>query len=82
MKTSEFVVGEKVVYDAKMAGEIVTALSEISSNVFIIAGNARVNAKSIIGVISLALRPGDKVAVSAQGADEDNAIEIVKKMLG
>lgn len=82
MKTTEFKVRENVAYDAKMAGEIVTALSETSSTVFIISGNARVNAKSIIGVISLALRPGDPISVSAQGSDEDQAIQIVKELLG
>ena len=51
MKTVEFKVAGHVNYDAKMAGKIVTALSDVSSNVFIISANARVNAKSIIGVI-------------------------------
>ena len=82
MKTIDFKVGEHVNYDAKMAGEIVTALSETSSTVFILAGNARVNAKSIIGVISLALKPGDPVSVQAQGGDEEEAAKIVKDLLG
>ena len=70
MKTVEFKVAPHVIYDAKMAGKIVTALS-----------NARVNAKSIIGVISLALKPGDKFAVSAQGGDADKAIQAVKELI-
>lgn len=82
MKTVEFNVRENLVYDAKTAGELVTYLSDVTSNVFIVAGNARVNAKSIIGVISLALKPNDKIAVSANGFDADEAIEIVKKVLG
>lgn len=82
MKTVEFNVRENLVYDAKTAGELVTYLSGMTSNVFIVAGNARVNAKSIIGVISLALKPNDKIAVSANGSDADEAIEIVKKVLG
>ena len=81
MKTVEFKVAKYVVYDAKMAGKIVTALSDVSSNVFIISANARVNAKSIIGVISLALKPGDKFVVCAQGSDEDVAINIVKELI-
>ena len=81
MKTVEFKVAKHVIYDAKMAGKIVTALSDVSSNVFIISENARVNAKSIIGVISLALKPGDKFAVCAQGSDEDTAINIVKELI-
>lgn len=82
MKTVEFNVRENLVYDAKTAGELVTYLSDVTSNVFIVAGNARVNAKSIIGVISLALKPNDKIAVSANGSGADEAIEIVKKVLG
>ena len=81
MKTVEFKVAQHIVYDAKMAGKIVTALSDISSNVFILSSNARVNAKSIIGVISLALKPGDKFAVCAQGSDADVAIDIIKELL-
>ena len=81
MKTVEFKVAQNVIYDAKMAGKIVTALSDVSSNVFIISANARVNAKSIIGVISLALKSGDKFAVSAQGSDADQAIAIVKELI-
>ena len=82
MKTIDFKVGENISYDAKMAGEIVTALSETSANVFIIAGNARVNAKSIIGVISLALKPGDEISVQSQGNGEEEAVQIVKNLLG
>lgn len=81
MKTVEFKVAKHVNYDAKMAGKIVTALSDVSSNVFIMAANSRVNAKSIIGVISLALKPGDKFAVCAQGSDADVAINIVKELI-
>ena len=81
MKTVEFKVAQHIVYDAKMAGKIVTALSDISSNVFILSSNARVNAKSIIGVISLALKPGDKFAVCAQGSDADAAINLVKNLI-
>ena len=81
MKTVEFKVAQHISYDAKLAGKIVTALSDVSSNVFIVAKNARVNAKSIIGVISLALKPGDKFAVCAQGGDADRAIQIVKELI-
>ncbi|MBR2303199.1 MAG: HPr family phosphocarrier protein [Clostridia bacterium] len=81
MKTVEFKVAKHVNYDAKMAGKIVTALSDVSSNVFIMSANSRVNAKSIIGVISLALKPGDKFAVCAQGSDADVAINIVKELI-
>ena len=81
MKTVEFKVAQHISYDAKLAGKIVTALSDVSSNVFIVAKNARVNAKSIIGVISLALKPGDKFAVCAQGGDADRAIQMVKELI-
>ena len=81
MKTVEFKVAQHISYDAKLAGKIVTALSDVSSNVFIVSANARVNAKSIIGVISLALKPGDKFAVCAQGGDADRAIQMVKELI-
>ena len=36
--------------------------------------NKKVNAKSIMGMMSLALAPGEKVTVIADGTDEDDAI--------
>ena len=81
MKTVEFKVAGHVNYDAKMAGKIVTALSDVSSNVFIISANARVNAKSIMGMMTLGLSPGEEVTVTADGADEKEAIQSIEQYL-
>ena len=42
----------------------------------------KVNAKSIMGMMALGLVPGQTVKVSADGADEAQAIESIEKYLG
>ena len=43
--------------------------------------NKKVNAKSIMGMMSLVLPVGEKVVVSADGSDEDTAIASIEKYL-
>ncbi len=51
------------------------------SDINIIKDNKSVNAKSIMGIISLAMRAGDKVYINANGIDEDNAISALKEVI-
>ena len=44
-------------------------------------GTKRVNAKSIMGMMTLGLVPGEQVTVTADGADEEKAIEGIEKYL-
>ena len=43
--------------------------------------NKRVNAKSIMGMMSLGLAAGEDVVVSADGADEEIAMTNIEKYL-
>ncbi|MBP5495148.1 MAG: HPr family phosphocarrier protein, partial [Lachnospiraceae bacterium] len=43
--------------------------------------NKRVNAKSIMGMMSLGLNAGEKVVVEADGSDEEAAINHIEKYL-
>jgi catabolite repression HPr-like protein len=42
----------------------------------------KINAKSIMGMMSLGLATGEKVFVSAEGPDEEEAINNIEKYLG
>lgn len=69
--------------EVKMAGELdarpiamlVQVASRHESSIYIMAEGKRVNAKSIMGMMSLALDQGETVTVVADGKDEQEAVE-------
>lgn len=68
---------------ARPAGMFVKKASEFKSNVEILAKGKTVNAKSIMGVMSLGLAQGEKLTIIANGSDEEEAItELVDLVSG
>jgi phosphocarrier protein HPr len=59
---------------ARPAGMFVKKASEFKSTVEIKAKDKVVNAKSIMGIMSLGLGQGDTVTIVADGNDAENAI--------
>lgn len=55
--------------------------SQYDSSVYVEVKNKKVNAKSIMGMMSLVLPVGEKVFVTADGSDEDTAIASIEKYL-
>ena len=55
--------------------------SQYASKVYIQVDNKKINAKSIMGMMSLALQEGDEVTVVAEGEDEEKAAEGIKTFL-
>ena len=66
----------------KRAGDFVEMVSRFNSSVYLEVENKRVNAKSIIGVLSMNLSDGDDVSVLAGGEDENDAIAAVIEYIG
>ena len=60
--------------EARPAAMLVQVASKHASNIYLESEGRKVNAKSIMGMMSLALAPGEKVTVIADGTDEDDAI--------
>ena len=60
--------------EARPAAMLVQGASQHASNIYLESEGRKVNAKSIMGMMSLALAPGEKVTVIADGTDEDDAI--------
>ena len=52
---------------------LVQEASQYASKVYIEMENKKINAKSIMGMMSLKLQQGEKVVVVAEGADEKEA---------
>lgn len=66
---------------ARVTAKIVQIANEFNSRVFIEIGTKKINAKSIMGMMSLALQEGDEVTVVAEGEDEEKAAEGIKTFL-
>lgn len=67
--------------DAKPIALIVQEASKYESSVYLETSNKRVNVKSIMGMMSLALTSGTEVKLIVDGTDEEIALEnIAKKM--
>lgn len=67
--------------EARPVALLVQEASKYESTIYIQSGERRVNAKSIMGVMSLGLNNGEEMDVSAEGVDEQAAVEGIKKFL-
>lgn len=66
---------------ARVTAQIVQIANEFNSRVFIEIGTKKINAKSIMGMMSLQLATGDNLVVAAEGDDETKAVEKMKELL-
>lgn len=60
---------------------LVQKASKYESAIYIQSGEKRVNAKSIMGMMTLGMDISENIDVSADGADEDAAIEGIANFL-
>lgn len=67
--------------EARPAAIFVQTASKFSSHIQINIGNKTVNAKSIMGMISLGILDGQTIKIIADGQDEAQAIEELNTFL-
>ena len=63
------------------AQKLVMSGMRFDSEITLEMGTKKINAKSLMGVISLALRAGDAVTVIAKGDDQEAALDAVIQLL-
>ena len=68
--------------EARDLAMIVQTAGRYKSNIRIRSGNYEVNAKSIMGVMTLSQEAGSGVELIADGSDEKEALEGLCKFLG
>ncbi len=66
---------------ARPAGMFVKKAAEFKSTVDVIAKGKTVNAKSIMGIMSLGLAQGDELTISANGEDQESAINALVELV-
>ena len=60
---------------------LVQVASKFESRIYLESTGKKVNAKSIMGMMSLGLDNGDQVMVTAEGTDEEAAVDAIEKYL-
>jgi catabolite repression HPr-like protein len=68
-------------FEARPIAHLVQIANGYDSRIYLELGKARVNAKSIMGVMGLALVNGEQVVLDAEGEDETEAVEALEKFL-
>lgn len=66
---------------ARPAALFVQEANKFSSDIFLESNGKRVNAKSIMGLMSLAISSGTTVKMIADGNDENEAIEALTSFI-
>lgn len=58
--------------------ELCKMLSNFECRIYIEMPNQRINAKSLMGLISFEFSAGDKITLRAEGREEKKAIEVLR----
>lgn len=67
--------------EARPIAMLVQVASQYVSNIYLESEERKVNAKSIMGIMSLGLDTGESVTVSVDGADEEEAMRSIEEYL-
>ncbi len=79
--TVEVTVINRLGMHARAAARFVREASTYDSEIWVYKGNARVNGKSIMGVLTLAAAKGDRIMIEAQGSDADEAVKVLADLV-
>lgn len=68
-------------FEARPIANLVQVANRYESKIYLEHGDSRVNVKSIMGMMSLALLNGEEILVDAEGADEAEAVAAIEEFL-
>ncbi len=77
----EVTVQLKTGLQARPAAQFVQEANRFSSDIYIIDAEKKVNVKSIMGLMSLAINSGKTVTLSADGQDEEEAVQVLEAFM-
>ncbi len=67
--------------EARPVALFVQVASQFQSSIYVALQNKKVNAKSIMGMMSLGVLEGEEIIITAEGPDESEAIEKLEQYL-
>jgi len=77
MKTIEVHITNRLGLHARAAAKLVHTASEYQSDIFLSLNHEEVNAKSILGLLTLAATKGTTLGLRVEGVDEDSASQAI-----
>ncbi|MEA5136781.1 MAG: HPr family phosphocarrier protein [Candidatus Fimivivens sp.] len=81
MKQISLALTNPVGLHARPAAQMVKAAAKFKSKITLEGNGRKADAKSIIMVLGMGLRQNDVITISAEGADEEAAIEILSELV-
>lgn len=81
MISKEVVINNQVGLHARPATFFIQKANEFKSSIWIEKDDRRVNAKSLLGVLSLGIVKGTEVNIVADGVDESEAIATLSELI-
>lgn len=81
MREFKYVITDDAGIHARPAGLLVKEVSKFQSDVKIKKGEKEVDAKRLFGIMGLAAKKGDEIIMTADGADEAEAIVAIEEFL-
>lgn len=67
--------------EARPVALLVQVASQYASSIYVEIQEKKVNAKSIMGMMSLGLAEGEKITIIANGPDENAAVDAIDKYI-
>jgi catabolite repression HPr-like protein len=81
MITKEIKINIPTGLEARPVALLVQVASQYECSIHVASNEKRVNAKSIMGMMSMGISAGETVIVTADGPDEEAAVENIEKYL-
>ena len=81
MTVRETVVNNKVGLFARPATFFIQKANEFKSSIWVEKDDSRVNAKSLLGVLSMGIMDGTSISLIADGVDEAEALDALTKLV-
>ena len=81
MKAKELTITNPDGLRASKAAKFVQVAGKFSSQILVEKGNKKINANSIMGVLSLGAKQGEQIYIFVNGKDEGKAIEAIEDLV-
>ena len=80
MKKKDLLIENKLGLHARAAAQIVKTASGFTAKILLSKDGIEVDGKSIMGIMMMAAAKGTTILVSAEGADEEKALEGMERL--
>ena len=81
MFVKEVTVENQVGLHARPATFFIQKANEFKSSIWVEVEDRKINAKSLLGVLSMGITKGTRISIIAEGPDEEEAVKALTEML-